>query len=273
MKEKSSYLFSDQIRTKYGDLVQLVTDRDNSFIFRLEAGKVFQTHLGYIPHDDLKDILWGSRIQSHLGKVFIVLQPALDDLIRALPRKTQILYPKDIGYIIVTMGIGPGTKIIEAGTGSGGLTTALAYAVGEGGKVVSYDIEEKNIRVAQENLALFGLDNRVTFKIRDIKTGFDEKNFHAIFLDLQNPDEYVAVIRDSLMPGGYFGCFLTTSNQVSNLITALKKINFSFIEVSEILHRYYKTSATRFRPVDKMVGHTGYLLFARKSVSISEMIE
>jgi tRNA (adenine57-N1/adenine58-N1)-methyltransferase len=267
MKDKSSYLLSDKIRTKYGDLVQLVTDRDNSFIFRLDAGKVFQSHHGLIPHEDINDILWGSRIKSHLGKVFVVLQPALDDLIRSLPRKTQILYPKDIGYIIVTMGIGPGTTIIEAGTGSGGLTTALAYSVGEGGKVISYD------RVAQENLALFGLDNRVTFKIRDIKSGFEEKNFHAVFLDLPNPDECVAGIRDSLMPGGYFGCFLPTTNQVSSLITALKKINFSFIEVSEILHRYYKTSATRFRPVDKMVGHTGYLIFARKAASFIEMSE
>lgn len=269
MKEKSSYLFSDQIYTKYGDLIQLVTDRDNSFIIRLEAGKIFQSHHGVIPHEDLNNILWGSRIQSHLGKVFIILQPALDDLIRALPRKTQILYPKDIGYIIVTMGIGPGTKIIEAGTGSGGLTTALAFAVGEEGKVVSYDIEEKYTKVAQENLALFGLDTRVSFKIRDIKTGFDEEDSHAVFLDLPNPDEYISVIRNSLISGGHFGCFLPTTNQVSDLITALKKQNFSFIEVSEILHRYYKTSATRLRPVDRMVGHTGYLIFARKAESIS----
>jgi tRNA (adenine57-N1/adenine58-N1)-methyltransferase len=208
-----------------------------------------------------------------LRKVFIVLQPALDDFIRALPRKTQILYPKDIGYIIVTMGIGPGTKIIEAGTGSGGLTIALAFAVGEEGKVISYDIKEKNIEIAQENLALFGLDNRVTFKKRDIKTGFNEKDIQAIFLDLPNPDEYVALIRNSLIPGGHLGCFLPTTNQVSNLITALKKQNFSFIEVSEILHRYYKTSATRLRPEDKMVGHTGYLIFARKVASINEMSE
>lgn len=271
MKENTPYLFSDQSHTKYGDLVQLVTDRDNSFLIRLEEEKVFQSHHGMIPHENLTHILWGSRIQSHLGKVFIVLQPALDDLIRALPRKTQILYPKDIGYIIVTMGIGPGIKIIEAGTGSGGLTTALAFVVGTEGKVISYDIEEKNINLARENLKLFGLENRVTFKIRDIQKGFDEVNYHAVFLDLENPEEYIATIRNSLIPGGYFGCFLPTTNQVSNLITALKKENFSFIEVSEILHRYYKTSATRLRPADKMVGHTGYLVFARKAATINEM--
>jgi tRNA (adenine57-N1/adenine58-N1)-methyltransferase len=271
MKDYSSSLYSDQSHTKIGDLVQLVTDRDKSFIIRLEAGKVFQSHHGLIQHDDLNDILWGSRIQTHLGKVFIVLQPALDDLIRALPRKTQILYPKDIGYIIVTMGIGPGTKIIEAGTGSGGLTTALAYAVGDEGTVVSYDMEEKNTEIAQENLSLFGLEKRVAFKIRDIKTGLDESNFHAAFFDLPNPDEYVDVIRSALIPGGYLGCFLPTTNQVTQLITALKKRNFSFIEVSEILHRYYKTSATRLRPVDKMIGHTGYLIFARKIATTSEM--
>ncbi|MGD8458097.1 MAG: tRNA (adenine-N1)-methyltransferase [Anaerolineales bacterium] len=273
MKENPSYLFSDQSHTKYGDLVQLVTGRDNSFLIRLEEGKVFQSHHGLIPHEDLNNILWGSRIQSHLGKTFIILQPALDDLIRALPRKTQILYPKDIGYILVTMGIGPGIKIIEAGTGSGGLTTALAFAVGREGKVISYDIEEKNTNRARDNLKLFGLEHRVTFKTRDIQKGFDENNYQAVFLDLANPETYIGIVRNSLIPGGYFGCILPTTNQVSNLITALKKENFSFIEVSEILHRYYKTSATRFRPVDKMVGHTGYLIFARKAAAIGESVK
>jgi tRNA (adenine57-N1/adenine58-N1)-methyltransferase len=256
--------FNNQSHTQTGDLVQLVTDRNKSFIIRLEPGKVFQSHHGLIHHDALIKLLWGSRVKSHLGKVFVVLQPALDDLIRSIPRKTQIMYPKDIGYIIVTMGIGPGAKIIEAGTGSGAFTTALAFVVGDKGKVISYDKEEKHTQIAINNLALFGLENRVTFKTRDIVDGFDETNVQAVFLDLPNPQDYALQIRDALTPGGFFGCILPTANQVSDLITTLKKYNFSFIEISEILHRYYKTIATRFRPVDKMVSHTGYLVFSRK---------
>ena len=271
MKNKPTTLFSDQSYTKFGDLIQLVTDRDKSFIIRLDPGKVFQSHHGQIDHDEMVELLWGSRVQSHLGKVFIVLQPALDDLIRSLPRKTQILYPKDIGYILVSMGIGPGRKVLEAGTGSGGLTTALAYVIGEDGMVFSYEKDEKNTKIAKKNLTLFGLEHRVKFNHRDIQTGFDEKNIHAVFIDLPNPENYITHIREALIPGGFFGCILPTANQTSDLITTLKQQNFSFLEVSEILHRYYKPSATRFRPVDKMVGHTGYLVFARKVASINEM--
>jgi tRNA (adenine57-N1/adenine58-N1)-methyltransferase len=268
-----SKLSSNQPHTKKGDLVQLVTDRDNSFIIKLESGKVFQSHHGLIHHDNLIDLLWGSRVKTHLGKIFIILQPALDDLIRSIPRATQIIYPKDIGYIIVTMGIGPGSKMIEVGTGSGALTTALAYIVGDKGRVISYDKEEKNIQIAKNNLSLFGLENNVTFKIRDIADGFDETNVQAVFLDVPNPEDYCLQIREPLIPGGYFGCILPTVNQVSKLITSLKKHNFSFIEASEILHRYYKTTATRFRPEDKMVSHTGYLVFARKIAKQGETIE
>jgi len=264
--------FNYHTKTRKGDLVQLITGRDNSFIIKLERGKVFQSHHGVIQHDDLINLHWGSRIKTHLGKVFIVFQPALDDLIRAIPRTTQIIYPKDIGYIIVTMGIGPGSIILEAGTGSGALTTALAYVVGDNGKVISYEKEKKNIQNAQKNLTIFGLEKIVTFKNRDIADGFDETDIQAIFVDLPNPEDYCTQIRKALIPGGYFGCILPTTNQVSRLVTSLKKHNFSFIEASEILHRYYQTTATRFRPKDKMVSHTGYLVFARKTTKLSETV-
>jgi tRNA (adenine57-N1/adenine58-N1)-methyltransferase len=247
-----------------GDLVQLLTGRDSSFIIRLSPGERFQSHLGIIQHDDLIDLTWGSRVKSHLGKVFSVLQPALDDLLRDIPRQTQIMYPKDIGYLIVTMGIGPGTHVVEAGTGSGALTTALAYLVGENGHVYSYDKNPSFSQTAQDNLKKFGLDRRVTFKQQHLEEGFDEQDADAVFLDLPDPENYILAARNALIPGGYLGCFLPTTNQVSLLITALKQHNFEYIEVSEMMHRYYKASATRLRPADKMVGHTGFLIFSRK---------
>lgn len=247
-----------------GDLVQLVTGRDSRFIFRLEPGSSFQTHLGIIRHDDLIGQTWGSRVKSHLGKVFALLQPSLDDLLRDIPRQTQIMYPKDIGYLLVTMGIGPGTVVIECGTGSGALTTALAYMVGDAGHVYSYDKNPKFSKTAQENLLKFGLDHRVTFKQQDLSEGFDERKAHVVFLDLPDPENYIPTARQTLISGGHLGCFLPTTNQVSLLITALKQNNFEYIEVTEIMHRYYKASATRLRPVDKMVAHTGFLVFSRK---------
>jgi tRNA (adenine57-N1/adenine58-N1)-methyltransferase len=163
--------------------------------------------------------------------------------------------------------------VIEAGTGSGSLTTALAYSVGQEGHVYSYERKEKNQAIARENLETFGLDDRVTFKVKDIADGFDEQNILAIFLDLPDPHNYILQVREVLIPGGFFGALLPTTNQVSELITGLKKNNFAFIEVSEILHRYYKPSATRLRPMDKMTAHTGFLVFARRVSGYTELFD
>jgi tRNA (adenine57-N1/adenine58-N1)-methyltransferase len=111
-----------------GDLAELVGLRHKYYIVRLEADKDFQSHRGVLKHNDLIGKPWGSLVYSHLGSPFYLLQPSLGEILRELPRNTQILYPKDIGYILVNMGIGPGQTILEAGTGSGSLTSAFAYA-------------------------------------------------------------------------------------------------------------------------------------------------
>jgi tRNA (adenine57-N1/adenine58-N1)-methyltransferase len=162
------------------------------------------------------------------------------------------------------LGIGPGSQVIEAGSGSGALTTALAYMVGNEGHVYSYEKNPSHSQIAQENLKKFGLENRVSFKLRHLKEGLEERNVHSVILDLPDPENYIVAARQALIPGGHLGCFLPTTNQVSTLITALKQHNFDYIEVTEIMHRYYKASATRLRPVDKMVAHTGFLIFSRK---------
>jgi tRNA (adenine57-N1/adenine58-N1)-methyltransferase len=246
-----------------GDLAQLVGLSHKSFIIRLNQGDVFQSHRGVIRHEELIGLPWGSQVTSHNGAPFFLLQPALTDILRTTRRNTQILYPKDIGFILIMLGIGPGQHVLEAGTGSGSLTTALAYAVGPSGRVTTYEIRPEMKKLAEKNLAKVGLDDRVTFIQGDIGLGFAETNVDAVFLDLPNPYDYTAQVRAALKPGGFFGSILPTTNQVTRLLGALHQSYFAFIEVCEVLLRYYKPVADRFRPADRMVAHTGFLIFAR----------
>jgi tRNA (adenine57-N1/adenine58-N1)-methyltransferase len=173
------------------------------------------------------------------------------------------MYPKDMGYILLKMNITMGKRIIEAGTGSGALTTALAVAIGPKGKVFSYDVRDDSRALARKNINKLGLADRVKFYCRDIANGFDESGVDALFLDIPNPEDYIEQVRMALKPGGFFGCLLPTTNQVSRLLEALKAFNFSFLEVCEIIQRNYKPVPGRFRPEDRLTAHTGYLIFAR----------
>jgi len=250
--------------TRDGDLAQLVGLRHKHFIITLQEGAKFETHRGILQHDDLIGKPWGTQVFSHMGSPFFLLQPSLADLLIDLPRTTQILYPKDIGFIFVTMGVGPGQKVLEAGTGSGSMTTALAYAVGPEGRVISYEVKQDVQNLARKNLTRFGLDPRVDFKLRDIAEGFDETEADSFFLDVPNPYDYTAQVRAALKPGGFLCCLIPTFNQVEKTLQALRQNRFAFVEVCEILLRYYKPEPLRLRPTDRMVAHTGFLVFGRR---------
>jgi tRNA (adenine57-N1/adenine58-N1)-methyltransferase len=247
-----------------GDIAQLVGLRFKHFIITLKEGAKFETHRGILLHDDLIGRPWGTQVFSHMGAPFFLLQPSLADLLTDLPRSTQILYPKDIGFILVTMGVGPGKKVMEAGTGSGSMTIAMAYAVGEQGRVISYEIRPDMQNLARKNLERVGLASRVDFKLRDIQQGFDETDADAFFLDLPNPFDYIPQVRAALKPGGFLCSLLPTVNQVEQILIALRRERFAFIDVCEILVRYYKAEPTRLRPTDRMVAHTGFLIFGRR---------
>jgi tRNA (adenine57-N1/adenine58-N1)-methyltransferase len=246
-----------------GDVALLVSARNKRFLVKLDPALKLETHRGILLHSDLIGQTWGSQVFSHMGSPFLLLQPSLADILLETRRNTQIMYPKEIGFILVTMGIGPGSYVVEAGTGSGSLTTALAFAVGPGGLVVSYDSRPEMQRLAQKNLHRVGLAERVIFKERDIANGFDETGVDALFLDVPNPHDNLRQVRTALKPGGYIGSILPTTNQVSLLLIALKREGFGFIDVCELMLRYYKPVPERLRPTDRMVAHTGYLIFAR----------
>jgi len=256
-------LFTYHNEAEEGDLIELASTKSNSFIFEIKKGAVQQTHRGVVNHDDLIGKKWGTLIYSHQGSPFILFQPGIFSIHTTTKRNTQIMYPKDIGFVILKMNIGPGCRIIEAGTGSGGLTQILAYLVGEMGHVYSYDSRKEMQELAMKNLGRLELLDRVTFQNIDIQEGFFERDVDAVFLDLPNPYDYLIQVRNSLSPGGYFGCLLPTSNQVTKTLIALRRNDFAFTDVCETFLRYYQAEENKFRPTDRMVAHTGYLIFSR----------
>ena len=246
------------------DLVLLIGPRSKRFIIRLQAGAAQHTHKGIIKHDNLIGQPLGRQVKSHLGHSFLVLEPSTHDLIMNVRRNTQIIYPKEAGYALLKMNLFGGQRVVEAGSGSGALTLALARTVAPEGRVYSYESRPEMQRNAIRNLERVGLSDYVEFKTRDIAEGFDEIDVDALFLDVRTPWDYLAQARRALKGGGFFGSLVPTTNQVSHLIAGLEHYSFGHIEVEELLVRAYKPVAERLRPADTMVGHTGFLIFARK---------
>ena len=262
---------AESIRTAQSGELALLVGRDRkTFIVRLSPGAQLHTHRGVVAHNDLIGAPWGMQLSTHLGYPFVFLRPSTDDLVRSLKRNTQIVYPKDAGYILMKMRIVPGCQVIEAGTGSGGLALVFAQAVSPTGRVYSYEARAEMQELARANLDQLGLAEFVEFKLRDIADGFDEHGVDALFLDVPNPWDYLAQSHQALGGAGFFGCILPTANQVSRLIGALEETHFGLIEVEEIMLRPYKAVPARLRPMDRMVAHTGYLIFARALIPLEE---
>lgn len=248
-----------------GQLVLLTGQDEKQFLFRLQAGTRFHTHRGIVDHDQIIDQPWGREILSHLGFSYLILRPSINDLIMNLKRCTQIIYPKESAQILLKLDVGPGSRVIEAGTGSGALTMALAHAVGPTGRIYSYEQRESMSNTARNNLERVGLEGQVELKVRDIGEGFDETDVDALFLDVREPWLYLEQVSQALMSGGFFGAILPTTNQVQELLVYMQRYRYIAIEVLETLERHYKPIPGRLRPTDRMVAHTGYLIFGRRT--------
>jgi tRNA (adenine57-N1/adenine58-N1)-methyltransferase len=245
------------------DLVLLLGKDGKRFLVRLSPGGEFHTHRGFFKHDDIVGRPFGAELTSHLGFPFYLLRPSIHDLIMNVKRESQIIYPKESGYALLKMNLMPGSRVVEAGTGSGAMTIALVRGVMPTGKVYSYDRRQDMIDLATRNLSKLGLLDYVDLKCRGISEGFDEREVDALFMDVREPHHYLSQVREALAPGGFFGALVPTTNQVSALLERLAARGFVDLEVSEILVRHYKTVPERLRPEDRMVAHTGYLVFAR----------
>ncbi|MDC0335311.1 tRNA (adenine-N1)-methyltransferase [Pseudodesulfovibrio sp.] len=251
------------MKIEAGQLILLISHKGKRYLRKLETGGEVHTHDGKLLMDEAAEAGFGQYVKTHLGRPYLILKPTLHDLIKGVKRQTQIMYPKEIGYLLMKLGIGPGSTVIESGTGSGGLTTALAWFVGDTGKVITYERRADFFKLAGKNLERVGLDHRVEQVNQNIEDGFLHSGADALFLDVRTPWEYLESIPSAVIPGAMCGFLLPTVNQVSELLRGLEDGPFAEQEVLEILVRRWKTVPDRMRPDDRMVAHTGFLVFAR----------
>lgn len=255
-----------------GDLVLMISSDKKRYVVRLVSGEAFHTHLGVIPHDELIGLELGSQALTHSGRRFLVLRPSFDELLMTVKRATQIVYPKDIGYILLKLTVASGARVAEAGCGSGALTCAFARYVSPGGQVYSYDVRADMLALAETNVARLGLQDAVTFQQRDvIAEGFDVVDADAVFLDMREPWLCLDQAAEALVNGGFLGALVPTINQVVDLAQGIERRGFRDVEIAEIMLRLYKSTAERVRPLDRLTAHTGYLIFARKITRTGHM--
>lgn len=247
-----------------GDNILLYLDLRRTYMIKVQAGQTFHTHKGYIKFDDLIGKDFGSDFKSSLGIDFTVLKPQLTDYILKSQRNTQIIYAKDAALIIMFSGIGPGSRVVESGTGTGALTTALAHFVQPTGKIYSYDIRPEGQKTAEKNLKRSGHLDYVELKLKDVVTGIDERDVDAVVLDMAVPWLVVPQAYEALKPSGTIVSFSPTIDQVVKTVEALKENNFLNIETFECIMRGMQTERGKVRPQTLMTGHTGYITHARK---------
>lgn len=245
--------------------VLVYRDRRRRWIIRPKDSPRLHTHLGILDCTALVGKEYGVRVKTSLNDELVILQPTIEDLVLKLSRRTQVIYPKDLGLIVTKCGIHSGSKVLETGTGSGATTALLAYLVRPSGRVYTYDINPDFQTVAERNVRKLGLEDVVTFKVRDAKLGFDEREVDSAILDVGAPWEVVHAIRESLKPSGVLAAVTPTTNQAEKLVEKLKEEGFVAVETMELLLRYLEARAGMTRPSNAMVGHTAYLTFGRKA--------
>jgi tRNA (adenine57-N1/adenine58-N1)-methyltransferase len=232
---------------------------------KAESGKSFHTHKGYLRFDELIGREYGSTLISSLGFELVALKPLLRDYVMKSARQTQITYPKDIALIVMFSGIGPGSHVVEAGTGTGALTMALAFYVRPKGKVYSYEIREEFLDIAKKNLKRAGLEDIVELKNKDITLGTDETDVDAVILDLATPWLVVPHVHEALKPSGTIVSFSPTIDQIVNTSEALNEQGFVDVETIECLMRGMQVERGKTRPQTLMTAHTGYIIFGRRA--------
>ena len=250
-----------------GERVLLIDPKERRYLLTLVAGATFHTHAGVLAHDDIIGAVEGCRVNGSTGRSFLVLRPTLSDIVLKMPRGAQVIYPKDLGAILIAADIGPGQRVLEAGVGSGALTCSLLRAVGDGGRVYSYERREDFAEIAARNVRNFfgGEHPAWTLTVGDLVASLRPDEVDRVVLDMLAPWECVDAVAKVLAPGGVLICYVATTTQLSRTVEALRE-HGRYAEPApfETMVRTWHVEGLAVRPDHRMVGHTGFLVTARR---------
>jgi tRNA (adenine57-N1/adenine58-N1)-methyltransferase len=247
-----------------GDRVLLVDNKKRRHLVTLVEGGQFHTHAGIVNHDDLIGQPDGTTVRTTRNARLVAVRPTLAEYVLEMPRGAQVIYPKDLGPILILADVFPGARILESGMGSGALTTALLRAIGPTGRVTGYEIRDDFRDRAVANVHGFlGTDVPLDAHVRDVYEGIDERDLDRVVLDLPEPWRVVKHAIESLRPGGILLAYLPTILQVGRLREELATAPFGMVETLEVLQRGWHVEGQSIRPDHRMVAHTGFLTVAR----------
>ncbi len=251
-----------------GERVLLVDAKQRHYLITLRTGASFHTHVGIVEHDHLIGMPEGSTVLGSTGRKFLVVRPTLADAVLKMPRGAQVIYPKDLGAILIEADIGPGVRVLEAGVGSGALSMALLRA---GADVVGYELRQDFADGARANVeAMVGAGARYRVELRDVYEGIEEVGLDRILLDLPEPWRVLPHAEVALRPGGILCAYLPSINQTAQLRTAMDRSGFGLASTLEVLHRTWHIEDRSVRPDHRMVGHTGFLTTGRRLLPFDE---
>jgi len=261
----SSTYKDNAIRT--GDLVLIYLDYKRQYLVQISENLKLSSDLGNMDLNELLGKPFGYTGETHLGHEYYCLRPSTADLMFKVKRKTTIVYPKDLGYLLVETAVGPGSRVIDVGTGSGALSMVLAKIIAPDGMVFSYERREEFLDNAKRNIERAGFLKNVKFCCRDVVVdGFDEQEVDAIFLDVPEPWAIVPNAADALKGGHHLVSWSPNIEQVSRTVDVLKQNHFIRVRVSEIIERDMLVRQQGIRPRERGITHTAYLVRAQKIV-------
>ena len=252
---------------KYGDRVQLTDAKGKLYSITLAQGSEWHTHKGMLKHDEIVGLPEGSIVATNQDLKFQAFRPLLADYVLSMPRGATIVYPKDVAMILGVADIKPGIRVLEAGVGSGALSISLLRAIGEEGVLHSVEIREDFAEISEKNVSSYfgGKPTNWKLTIGALQDQTFEADFDRVVLDMLSPWECLEVASKALVPGGVFMAYVATTTQLSKIAEAIKDSgNFTEPESSETIVRGWHHEGLAVRPQHRMIGHTGFLIFARR---------